>query len=315
MDISCALAALFFLTANVVKIVFFALERRRNHWDWSEYIKLLPDYLENEWSFRREAQGLWFASSVLNALAWLVFAYPVIQMAWLLSDGGRKAIMFNIGIVLLAFSGAFMEWMSNLFWIGMNVASKNLVENFNLDNWVRSDLAADAATIGWASLEINHIAGSGFIWFGDSFEWLCLSGIFIFTFCSVRIWRKDDQTSFGERWNGFSLLIGIFCVLEFILEIVRFEGFYSVGPSALILSAINRLIFIPVWIISLGFMLPRAHLKQRYTDNDPIAAELALAESQAADEKFSIDDTDDVPSPPSPASPPPEAFARTLVTP
>jgi hypothetical protein len=318
MEISCILAALFFLTANVVKIVFFAQERRRNHWDMDEYTLLSLDYLKNEWDFRLSAQGLWFASSSLNAFAWIMFAYPVVQMAWLLSNGGTKAITFNIGIVLLAFGGAFTEWMSNLFWIGMNVATKKIVEEFNLDQWVRDEMAPVNEGLGWKSVEINHIAGSGFIWFVDTFEWMCLAGIFVFTYLSVRIWRKDDETSFGERWNILSLVIGLLCVLEFLLEIARFEGFYSLSTSTLILSAINRLIFIPVWIISLGFMMPRAILKQAYTDTDPIAAELALAELSSlvpGDDggKFSIDDTDDVPSPPSPASPPPEAFASPLV--
>jgi hypothetical protein len=316
MEISCVLAALFFWIGNVVRIVFYAQENNRNQWDWDEYTTLSPDYLQSEWEFRLSSQDLWFASSFFNAFAWIMFVFPIIQMAWVLSHRGTQAIMLNIGIMMLALGGTFTEWLSNLFLAGMVIASKKLVVEFNLDNWVRDDLGPMNEGLGWRVLEVNHIAGDGFVLFTDSFEWFCLWGIFVLTFCSVRIWRRDDTTSFGERWNGYTLFVAFFCLFEFILELLRFEGYKAFETSLLLLSALNRLVLIPVWIICLGFYLPRAIRKQFGDDHDPIAAELALAEHDTDDlggkpdssANFSIDDGDDVPS--NPASPPPEAFAR-----
>ena len=151
---------------------------------------------------------------------------------------------------------------------------------FNLDNWVRPDVASSVGStsdgMGWRALEVNHVTGSGFVWLTDAFEWLCLMGIFIATFISVRHWRLEDVTSFGARWNALSLFIGLLCMLEFIAEILRFEGFKYFGPVALIYAVLNRLILMPAWILALGFMLPKAMLKQTYSgQNAVIESELS----------------------------------------
>lgn len=317
---SCVVATLLFMTANVLRIVFYAQERKRAHWDWETYQTLDPEYLETEWDYRLNSRGLWIASSFLNAIAWLAFAYPVLSMAWLLSKQGTQGMGYNLPIMMFAVGGALTEWLANLFWIGMTMASGKLAKEFNLDEWVRDDVSGSDEGLGWRSLEVNHITGSGFIWFVDAFEWLCLAGLFLFTFMSVRLWRKEDATSFGPRWNSLSLFISLICVLEFVAEVLRFEGFRSLGPIVLVYAILNRLFLIPVWLISLGFILPRAMLQQTYAASNPIAAELALAEMSSAvagdpaepkTPTFSIDDGEPNGGDIAAASPPPEeAFAQ-----
>jgi hypothetical protein len=293
--------------------------------------------LQTDWDHRLDTKGLSLASGFLNAFAWIVFAYPVIQMAWLLSKQGTKGLGANVSIMMFALGGAITEWMAHLFWLGMNVASTQLVTKFNLDNWLRADLVASSGTgeddqIGWRALEVNHISSSGFVWFVDSFEWLCLVGIFCCTYYSVRQWRMyEDATSFGSRWNSLTLFIGLLGLLEFVAEILRFEGFKTFGPIAIVYAILNRLILMPAWIISLGFMLPRATLKQTYSTNRSSNSnniidnnELALTEMNsmtAAQENgsasappptFTIDDGMDEKIPPGPVSPPPEAFAAPM---
>ncbi len=328
MEISCVIAALLFSTGNILRIVYYAQERKRPHWDWDAYLSLDPDYLETEWDYRLNSRGLWIASSFLNAIGWIAFAYPVIQMAWLLSCQGTKGIKYNFSIMLLALGGALTEWLANLFWIGMTMATEKLAKKFNLEEWVRDDIAGPNEGLGWRTLEINHVGGSGVVWFVDAFEWLCLSGLFICTFMSVRIWRKDDATSFGSRWNSLTLFIGLLCILEFVAEILRFEGFQTFGPIALVYAVLNRLILMPAWLICLGITLPRAQLRLTYTDTNPVAAELALAELSSAldgtsegpaqvpsSSNFSIDDEDtNGNSSTSPNSPPPEAFPNSTPT-
>jgi hypothetical protein len=311
------------MAGNVLRIILYVKEHSRSHFDWESYADLDPDYIQQDWDFRLSVKGLFLASGFLNAIAWMIFAYPMIQMAWLLSKQGTRGICVNITIAMLALGGALTEWLSHLFWIGMNVASTNIVQKFNLDTWLRPDLAASLGTttdgMGWRVLEINHITGSGFIWFTDAFEWLCLSGIFIFTFVSVRQWRMEDQTSFGRRWNGLTLFLGLLCLLEFVAEILRFEGFKSFGPIAMLYAALNRLILMPAWILALGFMLPRAMLKQAYAQGGTnIDGELALtemADRSAVDQApptFTIDGEEEGDQvPPGPTSPPAEAFATS----
>lgn len=269
------------MAANVMKIIFFVQERQRSHFDWEKYTELDPEYLQQDWNFRLSKKSIFLSSGFLNAIAWMLFAYPIIQMAWLLSKQGTRSISVNVSIIMLALGGALTEWLSHLFWIGMNVASTQLVEKFNLDNWLRADLATSLGAtedgLGWRVMEINHITGSGFIWLTDSFEWLCMSGIFFLTFVGVRHWRLEDLTSFGPRWNGLSLFLGCMCILEFTAEILRFEGFKTFGPIALVYAVLNRLILMPAWIVALGFMLPRAVLKQAYAQSGT-NGELALTE-------------------------------------
>jgi hypothetical protein len=299
-EVSCIFAAICFMAANVMKIIFFVNEHKRSHFDWETYKTLDPDYLQEEWDFRISKKGIFLASGFLNAIAWMVFAYPIIQMAWLLSKQGKQGISINISIMILALGGAITEWLSSLFWIGMNVASTHLVQKFNLDDWLRDDLGSPTDGMGWRALEVTHIDASGFIWFTDAFEWICLSGIFILTFVSVRQWRMQDQTSFGARWNGLGLFIGLLCVMEFVSEILRFEGFRIFGPIALVYSILNRLLLIPAWIISLGFLLPRVTAKQAYYANNhinssgnPVDSELALTEMKSEVEPaFTIGDED-----------------------
>jgi hypothetical protein len=124
------------------------------------------------------------------------------------------------------------------------------------------------------------------------------------------------------------LFIGLLGLLEFVSEILRFEGFKTFGPIAIVYAILNRLILMPAWIISLGFMLPKATLKQTYSTNHHSSndnMDLALTEmnsmtaaqengggatsTSAAPPTFTIDDGMDEKIPPGPVSPPPEAFA------
>jgi hypothetical protein len=61
---------------------------------------------------------------------------------------------------------------------------------------------------------------------------------------------------------------------------------------------LNRLLFIPAWIITLGFMLPRAMMKTTFENPPPsllVESELQLSEIRPnqATENFSIGDEDE----------------------
>ena len=342
-EVSCVVATLFFTTGSIVRIVYYAQERKRDAIDWDAYTELDPTYIHAQWDYRISKQAMWLSSTLLNAFGWLAFAYPIILMAWLLSKQGTRGISYNFAIMLLALGGTLTEWLANLFWIGMTMATEKLAQNFNLDNWVRNDIEGPANDgMGWRTLELNHIAGSGVIWFVDAFEWLTLSGLFLCTFVSVRRWRKEDGTVFSPRWNSLTLFMGLLCLLEFFAETLRFQGYQTFGPVAMVYAALNRLILMPAWLISLGLILPRIKLQAALTDVNPIAAELALAELSSAvdatadgaaengDEpppqpinhhpstngvENGVNGKANPPTPASPSSPPPEAFAQPSETP
>jgi hypothetical protein len=282
-DISCLLSVVLFLTANTLNIVYLGKEHQRDHFDLDAWSDLETDYIEDEWDFRMANKALASAGTWLNAIAWAVFCFPILQLAWTLSHQGAansstttpgttsSSLWIPMAIGILALGASMTEWIARLFWVGNQLASEHLMNKFNLDQWLRADLATQYPddSLGWLVLEVNHIAASGFIWFVDAFEWLSLASIFILVYISVRRWRMQDTTSFGACWNNIGLLLGFLCVCEFVAEILRFEGFRSFGAVAIVYAVINRLILMPIWILTLAFALPRAQLKQQqYYDGD-----------------------------------------------
>ena len=108
------------------------------------------------------------------------------KLSWVLSHKGSKSVWVHVAIGILVFTGSFTQWLSHFFWIGAFVATKQLLDiDFNLDNWIRVDLQTDLGVgtnsgnvggdgIGWKTIEMNHFIITGFVWFVDAFEWLCL---------------------------------------------------------------------------------------------------------------------------------------------
>lgn len=271
-DISCLISVLLFLTANVLNIIYLNAERNRDNFDWEEWSDLDTEYIEMEWGFRQDHKQLAGVAGWLNAVAWGVFCFPILHLAWMLSHQGKSTSMLwiHVAIGILALGASLTEWIARLFWVGSNLSSNYLMNKFNLDQWLRADLATQYPDdeLGWLVLELNYIVASGFIWFVDAFEWLGLASIFILVYISVREWRKQDTTSFGGCWNALSLVLGFFCICEFVAEILRFEGFRAAGSTSIVFAIINRIILMPIWLLTLAFALPRAQLKQQYMDDE-----------------------------------------------
>jgi hypothetical protein len=331
----CWFSALIFVVANALAIAYW-VHRKSTEVHSDAFTQLLPEVIQQSWLSRYDDRALFFASGFVNSTFWILFCIPVMELAWILSRHGTQAIGANVGICVFALGGAFTEWLSHLFWLGVTTTSFAVAQNFNLDQWLRSDLAVnlglDGASdgMGWRELELDHIITSGMIWIVDSFEWLCLAGIFLFSFYSVHQWRKEEPTCFSPQWNALGLFIGFLSIIEFAFEIAAFEGMKVAEPIVIIYASLNRFIFIPAWLISLGYQLPKAHAKHLEMDAAYFAGELDLMEQLTASDpkNFTIDDDDDENNnsimntddagglqPPSaaipsgPSSPPAEAFA------
>jgi len=319
------------MTGNILKIVFYANVFRDNHgkFDWETYTTLDPEFISAQWETRISRHNLFLASGFMNTLGWLFLAYPIMQMAWILSKRGSRAISLNIFIGLLTLAGGITELISNFVWLGIAYMSEYMVYLYGINpndgDWLsRPDITTEDDGYGWRVLEMTHIVGRGFIIYVDSFEWIAMAGVFIFTFASVRGWLQEDQTSFGSRWNTLGLFIGFVCILEFVAEILRFEEnmrFSSriFGIVSIIYAVLNRIIFIPAWILSLGVMIPRATMKMTFENPPPTengGGEVQMTEirpESAADHDgndFTIDDVEEEEhaSQEGPRSPPPAAF-------
>jgi hypothetical protein len=255
MDITCLIAALLFLTGNTLLMVFYLKESQRDYFDMKTYLTLDPDYLIKEWGFIESHRPKWLSAGIINGLAWFFFAFPMIQLAWILSQRGSKRIWMHVCIALLTLTGALTEWLARFLYIGSSMAMQMLTTKFNLDNWITED---SNDRIGWRTLEVTHVVVRGLILYIDAFEWICLFFIMIFVHISVRQWRVKDVDTFGACWNSLGLFIGLLSILDFVTEVLRLDGFMLFGPIAFWYGIVNRCILIPTWLIILGLRLPYA---------------------------------------------------------
>ena len=259
MNILCLLAAVLFIVGNSLHIAFYVKEYQRSHFDPTLYKQLDPDYLKQEWEFRAENRPKFLAGGIINALAWFFLMFPLIQLAYVLSQRGTSRIALHMAVAILAVTGCLTEWIARFLYIGVSMAAELIATDFNLTNWLSANSGDD---IGWRALEITHIVTYGLVGFIDAFEWIVLSTILILVHISVRRWRNTvDGTTFGAAWNALGLFIALFCILDFVAEVLRLDGFRQFGKVAFWYSAVNRLILIPMWLIVLALKLPYASVK------------------------------------------------------
>lgn len=263
----CILCAVLFWVCNTIEIILGAERSQKWSMNRDAYFQLLPAFIIKDWEHKADTKSLELASGFIKALFWIVFAMPVCEMAWVLSKGGEQQFTWNLGIVLFTLGGCWTKWFSSIFWNGMYVSYNQVATYFNLDDWLSQDVANQYDIngddgIGWRSLQLNYIVSKGLVWIINAVEWICLAAIFTFTFMSVYNWRKDNDASFGAKWNALGLFIGLLALVEFVTELIGFEEHYKVAWYLVVLyAAINRLILIPIWIIILGFQLPKANSK------------------------------------------------------
>ena len=258
MDITALFSAILFFIGNLLTIIFYAVESRREHFDIDVYRELDPDYIQQEWKFRTDNRAFFLTAGIINAMAWFFFAFPMIQLTWILSKRGTSQLWLHVSVAILVLGGSFTEWISRLLYIGSTMATQLLYKEFNLENWL-SDTSQDG--IGWRTLEVTHIVTSGLIWFIDAFEWLAMSFIMILVHVSVRKWRTTDAGTFGACWNAVGLFIALLSLLDFIAEILRLDGFKTFNQIAFWYAGLNRLILLPTWLILLALRLPYAAVK------------------------------------------------------
>mmetsp|Transcript_34274 Transcript_34274/g.34830 ORF Transcript_34274/g.34830 Transcript_34274/m.34830 type:complete len:343 (-) Transcript_34274:440-1468(-) len=271
----CCCCALLFWVCNVLEIIVGV--RRTSNWttDQEIYHALIPDYIMADWFVKNETKSLELASGFLKGLFWIFFCVPIIELAWTLSKGGTRAVVWNLGIILFVLGGSYTKWFSTIFWNGMYISFHQTAQYFNLEDWrecispeLSQSLFDGEDQIGWRVLEVNYIVARGLVWIVNSVEWVCLAAIFSFTFVSVFQWRQEDQSSFGAKWNSLGLFIGLLALVEFASEMVGFQGYKIAWIFVVLYAALNRLILIPLWIIILGFQLPTAMHKSFDTSFD-----------------------------------------------
>ena len=236
----CLLSALCFIVGNAVTIAYYVVEYRRPHFNYKEYIDLDPAYIQEEWAFRDSVRPMYTSAGVINTFAWFFLMFPLVQLAWILSQGGT---------------------ISHVLYIGSSMTSALLTEEFNLNNWITTD-ENNPDELGWRTLEVTHIVTFGLVSIIGAIEWLFMGIIMLLIHVSIRRWQREvDLSTFGAGFNAFGLFISLMCILEFATEILRLIGFKYASQIAFWYSSVNRIILLPTWLLILGCKLSYASLK------------------------------------------------------
>jgi len=259
MDVTCLLTVVFRLTSDVLRIVQFAKRMSSDDMQFSQenMYALNPTYLQNQWESRSFALDT--TAAMFSALSWLFLCIPILQISWFLSGGGKRGIASFTMVVVLAVTGSLCELISSLMVIGANNTLNWISTDFELEEWDLVDNQPDGT--GWKVLEMIHLCMSGMLLWIDAFEWICLFGILTLLAIKVRSENKIAQEGsavFGNKWAALGLAIGLFSIFEFITEIMRMWNWQLFAMVSKIISAINLIILLPIWLIVLGRQLPIA---------------------------------------------------------
>mmetsp|Transcript_1242 Transcript_1242/g.1601 ORF Transcript_1242/g.1601 Transcript_1242/m.1601 type:complete len:314 (-) Transcript_1242:119-1060(-) len=296
-DYSCLIAAILLFSSNFLKLLEIAEEYQYHHtaFDFNRWRSLDPQYIATMWKTQR-IPGRAISTSVnfINAAGWFFFAVPIMQVVWVLSHGGKRYLGFHAFIAFLAVAGSIMEASASLMVVGMDGALDWMAKDFNLDDW-----GSTGDGMGWKVLEMTHLAVKGLVLWIDAFEWVMLSIILTLIFASN---ATCEPKFFARRWSFLGLIIGSLCWLTFISDILRFVSWRFFMGVALVGSVMNSFILIPLWLVLLAFMLPRAKVNM-YEDPATLALRRELrheeervrAEHAMKDEleEFDTDDADD----------------------
>jgi hypothetical protein len=258
-DFTCVVAAVFFVVGSSLTIALMVKEQQKAHFDYSEFTMLDPEYIQADWAFRMDTQPLEIAGGFINAFSWLFFSIPMIQTAIMLSRGGTRQLSSHMGICALVMTSCAMEFFARFMHLGISQWGNWLSEEYNLENWV-SPTSQD--NIGWRTLEVSHLVSYGTIIWIDSFEYLCLGFAFILLFASVNS-LPSGGPMITRSLAGFGLFIGLFSLADFVAGVLRLRDWSTFRVLTMLISVINRLILLPVFLLCLGCQLPNALRMQK----------------------------------------------------
>jgi hypothetical protein len=252
MDISSLTAALLFVIGNIIDYVYIHKIRNRSHFNYTDFTSLDPTFIEEEWQFLGEHRSLELAAGTLNAMAWFALLIPVLQVAWIQSYSGTRQIGVHVTVAALALGGSLSEFIARLLIIGASNAGEWLARDFNLDNWI-SESSNDK--IGWRTLQVVHLVMRGMILWVDAVEWLALFGISVLLFVSI---HSQTERLLSLRWAAVGLVMGLLALIDFAADILRLESWRTFSEIAFFITMLNRFVVLPVWLVWLGYQLPRA---------------------------------------------------------
>ena len=238
-DLHCRiLAAALFLLSDVLEVVFAAMEKRNNCSDSEGYYALEVDDVGCMWMARWEHSGIVITFSIVKAAAWIIFLIPLMKFVVIQSNMGVTEIGLHYTLLVLSFFGAFSEFLAGVFQVGSFKSVTWFLENF----------------------EVVFVSLNGLVIWIDLMEQLIFAVILAHVFVSVR-----KIGNFSKLWAKFSLVFMLVSFIDFFLSLFNFE-FWSMATVTIGISVVNRIVFMPIWLVWLARELPRV---QQETNKKP----------------------------------------------
>lgn len=253
MDPTCIAAAAFFVAGNAISITYMVRERKKSHFDYEQFTLLDPNYIQEDWKFRRHQQKLEIAGGFMNAFSWLLLAIPMIQVCIILSQSGTRQLSTHMSIAVLVCAGCAMEFLARFMHLGILQWGNWLSKEYNMENWT----AQGNDNIGWRTLEVSHLVNYGTVVWIDSFEFLCLGLALILFYASVNS-LPPDGPRISRPLAGFGLFIGLFSLADFVSGVLRLRDWGTFRILTMLISVINRTVLLPIFLLVLGRQLPFA---------------------------------------------------------
>lgn len=249
-------AAVFFFTASVLRLINYILHLNRSHYDDQAQRELDPDYIKQEWKMREDNNALNSSANVLNAIAWVLFAIPVMQVSWVLSRGGVRKPRVHGAMVGFTLAGVVTELVARFLLFGAKSSSLWLAKTFNLNTWLPESLNyAERDDIGWRALEVNYRVIRGLITYVDAFEWVSL--FIVLCLISYSVGSMQNRV-LNIWWARFGLLVAFLCLFDLAAALLLLFDRQDYMKFAVGIGVINMLLFLPAYLIILAYTLPNA---------------------------------------------------------
>ena len=254
-DFTCVLASIFVFLGNLLLAIWAGIEKSRPTFEWGLYKSLDPTFLQEHWFDRNDLIGLHMAGSFIVAISWILLIIPVLQAAFILSNGGRRQLWLHSMMAVLAVSAGTTEFVARLMHVGSWNTANWINKDFYLDDWGGSE--GNPNGIGWKSLEITYQLSQGQILWVDGWEYFALFGILTLNLFSVRGSRVGPL---GEEmcWAGMGFFIGCLSLVDFIFLFLRFAKWDTFNLVSILMTILIRLVLLPSWLMLLAFKLPGA---------------------------------------------------------
>lgn len=171
-------------------------------------------------------------------------------------------------MVAFVYIGAFTELIARLINTGVSDALAILSTKVNLDDWASAS-SGELDEVGWRVVEMLHISVRSMSKWIDCFEWICLFvALSIFTLSHIFELRyiisledngrnsRRKSTTFSRKLAIVGLIVAMSSLLEFIGLIARTISWKSWSFISFVISMMNSMVFLPVWLIQLSRELP-----------------------------------------------------------